>query len=328
MREPGGGRADGRHGVEVGRERSGREPGTGERADRRGTLAVLAAAACYATLPILVKLALAAGARIWPLVAWRFLIGSALVWLYIALGRRPLPPAAAAPALLGLGALYACNALAYLVGLQWVPAATASLLFYSYPAVVVLLAAVFLRERLGRRRLLALLLALSGCGLTAGAGIHGGQPRGIALILAGVALISAFILLSHAVLRRLPTLGATAVSLTATAAVAAAAATATGGFGLGGGSGTALLAVLLGLLATALPIPLFLAGIQAVGPGRAVILSTVEPVLTVVLAAALLGETIAAGQVAGGALIVAAVVWLRTERPLPESERPAPLESP
>lgn len=297
------------------------------RPELRGTLAVLASAACYSTLAILVKLGLAAGAHIIPLVAWRFLIGTVLVWAFVGVTRRRLPPRRSVPALLGLGAIYAGNALAALAGLIWVPAATAALLFYAYPAVVVLLAALFLAEPLTARRGTALALALAGCALTAGTGIHGGAPIGVFLILLGVALVSAFILLSHPVYRELPALGSTAFVLTSTAALTTGAALATGGLGLEGGATTAWVALLLGTVGTAIPIPLFLAGVKLVGPGKAAILSTIEPAITVLLAAAILGEALAPGQLLGGALILSAVLWLRAERPLPRAEGPPPIET-
>lgn len=297
------------------------------RPELRGTLAVLASAACYSTLAILVKLGLASGAHIVPLVAWRFLIGATLVWAFLGLTRRRLPPRRSVPALLGLGAIYAGTALAALTGLIWVPAATAALLFYAYPAVVVLLAALFLKEHLTARRGTALALALTGCALTAGMGTHGGEPIGILLILVGVALVSAFILLSHPVYRELPALGSTAFVLTSTAFLTAAAALLTGGLALDGGTPTLVVAVLLGTVGTAIPIPLFLAGVKLVGPGKAAIYSTIEPVITVLLAAAILGEPLAVGQLLGGALILSAVLWLRAERPLPEAEKPPPVET-
>ena len=54
----------------------------------------------------------------------------------------------------------------------------------------------------------------------------------------------------------------------------------------------------------------FFAGLKRIGPTRASTLSTVEPAVTVALAAIFLGERIAPMQMAGGALILAAVVLL------------------
>lgn len=296
------------------------------RPELRGTLAVLASAACYSSLAICVKLALGDGARILPLVAWRFLVGAGLLWGFLALTSPRLPPRRALPALLALGVLYAGDALAALGGLVWVPAATAALIFYTYPAMVVLLAAVFLDEKLTARRGTALGLALLGCMLTAGAGLQGGEPIGIALILTGAFLLSVFIVASHPVYQELPALGSTAVVLLATAVVTVAVALATGGLGLGGGSRSVAMALLLGIVGTAIPIPLFLAGVKLIGAGKAAIYSTVEPIFTVSMAALVLGEPLVAVQLGGGALILAGVVWLRSERPLPGAEEPPAVE--
>jgi drug/metabolite transporter (DMT)-like permease len=66
-------------------------------------------------------------------------------------------------------------------------------------------------------------------------------------------------------------------------------------------------------------IALFFAGLRRVGPTAASILSTLEPVVTVVLASAAFGEGLGPAQMAGGALVLAAAVVVRTpaRRPVP-----------
>ena len=121
--------------------------------ERIGVLAIVASAAGYGFVAVLLKLALEAGARPLPLAAWRFVIAAVAVWLLLTFRRRPLPSRGALPGLLGLGALYSMDALLFTVALQWVAASTATLVFYAYPVAVVLLAAAFLSEPLTRRRL-------------------------------------------------------------------------------------------------------------------------------------------------------------------------------
>ena len=70
----------------------------------------------------------------------------------------------------------------------------------------------------------------------------------------------------------------------------------------------------IALVSTVAAITLFFAGLERIGPVRASTLSTVEPLFTVALAAIVLGETIAPVQLAGGALILAAVVVLARAR--------------
>jgi drug/metabolite transporter (DMT)-like permease len=110
--------------------------------------------------------------------------------------------------------------------------------------------------------------------------------------------------------------------------ILAAVAIAFGDLALGGGTRGLLLVITLSMISTALPITLFLVGIRHIGAGRAAVLSTVEPLVTVILAALLLDERIGLVQYVGGALILTGILWLRSERPLPAREAPTPFDSP
>lgn len=295
--------------------------------EQKGTLAVLVSAVGYGFLAVLAKLALEAGAGVVPLATWRFVLAAGLVWAMLAASRRPVPRRDAWPALTGLGALYAVNALAFLSALQWIPASTATLVFYAYPVVVVLLAGVLLGERFGARKASGTALAVAGCALTAGLAA-GGDRRGIALVLLAMASLSVYIVSGRRLLPQHPARGSAAIVVSATALVFLVLAGASGQLALGGGRRALGLVALLALVSTALPITLFVAGLQRIGAGRAAIYSTVEPVVTVIAAWLLLGERIGTLQYAGGALILAGVLWLRLERPLPPSEEPTPLDAP
>ncbi|HET6311480.1 MAG TPA: EamA family transporter, partial [Candidatus Nitrosotalea sp.] len=76
------------------------------------------------------------------------------------------------------------------------------------------------------------------------------------------------------------------------------------------------------LFPTMLAISLFMAGLPRVGAARAALLSTVEPVLTVLLAVVLLGDRLSVIQVMGGVLVLLAVVLVQATylwRPGPSS---------
>jgi drug/metabolite transporter (DMT)-like permease len=71
------------------------------------------------------------------------------------------------------------------------------------------------------------------------------------------------------------------------------------------------LAVLaIAIVCTVLAVAFFLAGLERLGPVRASVFSTLEPATTLVLAAALLGEQLTLLRIAGGALILGAVLLL------------------
>jgi drug/metabolite transporter (DMT)-like permease len=58
-------------------------------------------------------------------------------------------------------------------------------------------------------------------------------------------------------------------------------------------------------------ISLFLASLPRIGAARASLLSTLEPVVTVLLAAALLGDRLSPLQLLGGALVLVAVITVQ-----------------
>jgi drug/metabolite transporter (DMT)-like permease len=69
--------------------------------------------------------------------------------------------------------------------------------------------------------------------------------------------------------------------------------------------------VLIALVSTVVAVSAFFAGLRRVGPSEAAILSTFEPPVTVALAFLVLGERLTPVQLAGGALVLAAVIVLQ-----------------
>ncbi len=69
----------------------------------------------------------------------------------------------------------------------------------------------------------------------------------------------------------------------------------------------------LAVVSTVFPVFFLNAGIQKVGPARAAIIGTVEPLLTIILAALFLGERLQPIQLVGGAFILASVILLQVQ---------------
>jgi drug/metabolite transporter (DMT)-like permease len=72
-------------------------------------------------------------------------------------------------------------------------------------------------------------------------------------------------------------------------------------------------------VSTVAAIVLFFAGLRRAGPTSASILATVEPVVTVLLAFLVFGETLGALQLLGGVFVLTAVVVLSARRNLPDT---------
>ena len=79
----------------------------------------------------------------------------------------------------------------------------------------------------------------------------------------------------------------------------------------------------IAVVSTVAAVSLFFAGLKRVGPTTASILSTVEPVVTVVLAFRVFGELLGPFQLLGGAFVIAAVLVLGSYRPREATGRAA-----
>jgi drug/metabolite transporter (DMT)-like permease len=282
-----------------------------------GSVFCLASAAAFGSMAIFGKLAYDEGATVGTLLATRFVLAAALFWL-LALGRlRALRRRDVALAL-ALGAVgYGAQAGGYFTALERLDASLLSLLVYTYPVIVTGAAVALGRETGSRRTVLALVLASSGLVLVlAGASAGALDPVGTALALGTAIVYSAYILVSQGVAARVGPLALGALvctgaagSLTLGAAAAGdlhPAAVSAAGFGWLGG---------LAAVSTVAAIALFFAGLRYAGPTAASILSTLEPVVTVALAFVAFGESLGGAQLAGGALVLMAVLAVRNPNP-------------
>jgi drug/metabolite transporter (DMT)-like permease len=280
--------------------------------DGQGLLLCLLSAAGSGTLAVLGKLAYRNDIDLVTLLAGRYTLAALLFWAVVFVLRRPLPAARATAAGLVLGlTCFALQSALFFAALTRIDAALADLLIFVYPVLVTLAAVALGRERLSRRRAVALSVALTGVTLVLlGGGGVPVDPRGAALALGSAVVYSAYILASASLLRRVDPLVLAALVTTGAAA-------AFDGFGvLRGGVEPALGVRALALIAftaivpTVLVIAAFLGGVRRIGPSRASILSTVEPVVTAALAFVVFGDRLGSLQLGGAGLVLAAVILL------------------
>jgi drug/metabolite transporter (DMT)-like permease len=227
---------------------------------------------------------------------------------------------------LALGAIgYSAQAGLFFTALEHIDASLASLLLYTYPALVLCAAVTLRRERFTSRKGAALVLASGGAALVLLGGTGGGLEATGALLALGAAVTYAtYILVAESVVARIDPFHLGALVATGAAATFLLAGTAGGTLDLGGGW---IWIVAIALLSTVLPIVTFMLGLERVGASTASIVSTVEPVVTVGLAVALFGEALGPPQVLGGVLVLAAVVALQARGSSSVRRRVAPAQA-
>jgi drug/metabolite transporter (DMT)-like permease len=265
------------------------------------------------------KLAYGEGATVGTLLAVRFFLAAAMFWALLAVRREVrMPGRRDTAAGLALGACgYALQAGCYFAALERIDASLLSLLLYTFPAIVAVAAIALGRERFDTRRTAALGLASGGLVLVvAGAGAGALDPLGTALGLGAALVYSTYILVSEGIARRIRPLVLSALVCTGATGTLVAGSALLGELRPGDLTlaGWGWLAC-LGVVSTVAAISLFFAGLPRVGPTTASILATVEPLVTVVLAFLVFGELLSGVQLAGGALVVGAVLVLNARVP-------------
>ena len=264
--------------------------------------------AAFGTLLIFGRFAYSAGLNVATMMFIRFAISGVLMLAWMMFRREPLPKGKPLIILIGMGGLgYFGQAFCYMTSIQYASAGLAVLLLYLYPLFVTLLSVTFLKEKINRFTLIALALATLGAGLTANP--QGGQLPGILLAISSAVIYAIYIVVGAGVMKQVsPIQSSTVVFLSA-------------GFSFGlltlfqgaywphSASGWQAVAAII-VVATLIPVSTFLAGLKIVGPTNASLLSTLEPVVTLILSVLVLHESVSMVMLMGGVLILAAVIIL------------------
>jgi len=283
----------------------------------RGALLCLLSAAGFGTLGIFGKLAFDSGVNVSTALLVRFAIAAvafALIVKVTGRGRdfKRLPRRIVLTGLVLGGVGYSLQSGLYFGAIDRMDVSTVSLLLYTYPAFVTVAAIALGRITPSARITAALVVASAGLVLVLLAAGTGAFDAVGALCAIGASVAyTIYILVSDRVVGGIDGFVLPMLVL----------AGATFSFALVGlASGTVDLSLpaeawlwlgLMALVSTVVAVSAFFAGLRLVGPSEAAILSTFEPVVTVSLAFVVLGERLQPAQLAGGVLVLAAVILLQ-----------------
>jgi len=284
-----------------------------------GVFLILVSGSSFGALAIFARLAY--DDRVTPitLLFLRFGIASLCMLLIMWLRRIPIPRGWVLLGLALMGGIgYVGQALSYFTALTLIPAGLVALLLYLYPAIVTILAVIILKERISKWKVIALLMALGGTVLTIGP-TGGGQVLGVVFGLGAAFIYSTYILVGSRITKQVTAIQSSTVVIVSAAIVSSVLVAIKGPAFPATASGWASV-IAIALISTVLAIITFFAGLERVGPTNASTLSTVEPAVTVVLAAMVLGETVSLFRIIGGMMIILAVI-IHARSEVPTNER-------
>lgn len=250
------------------------------------------------------------------ITAIRLTTATLLLWLFSALLKQKLKIALRDlpwMALLGLASLLATT-VCYFLAIQLTSLSLAAILEYTSPAMVLVMSAIFFREKFTLPKVTALLFAIAGCVLVSGSGGDGriSLPGFLAGLGAGFSY-ALYSIIGKVILKKYPPMTVTtyAFSFAAIGAILicqpaqlihTAAEQSL--------PSLILLFLAFGLFSAVLPYNLYSAGLQNVEAGKAAIMSATEPLMATLCGFLIFHESLTIPQLLGMILILSAIILL------------------
>ena len=279
----------------------------------RATLLIVVSALSFGSISVLTVLVTRVGVPLLTAMAWRFVLGAALLLALIGLKQLRSVPRQRVVQLLLIGGIgQALITYLSLHALEYIPVGPLAFLFYTYPAWVALVAAMRRTEKLTSMRAIALTLALVGVTVIVGApSTDKLNPIGVILALVSALLYSAYLPSLEHLQQGIPALASTFLLVVGAAFTFVVAALVAGELYLPAAVPVWSNIVLLALVSTVIAFSALIKGLSVLGPVRTAIVATVEPFFTAMLGVAVLGNQLTVTTLLGGVLIAAAVLLIQ-----------------
>jgi drug/metabolite transporter (DMT)-like permease len=281
-----------------------------------GIFYIIISAASFGAMAIFANIAYESGANPVTVLFLRFSIASfiMLAWIFIKRAKFSFPPGKILLILILMGFFgYGGQSFCFFSALTYIPSGTVAILLYLHPALVTGLSFLVLNQKITMYEMCALVLALSGTVCVVGFKA-GGEIIGYIFGVGAAFIYSVYIITGTKALNKTDAFVSSAVIITSAAILyssiifyqgPAFPETITGW--------TA--AFMIAIVSTIIAIVTFFAGLKKLGPVHASMLSTIEPVVTVLLAWLFLGDLLGMLQITGGCMVLAASILLARKQP-------------
>lgn len=282
-----------------------------------GALLAVGAASAFGTMAVLGKLAYRAGLTAEQLLSLRSLVAAAGLGTIATISVGGWRSASRRTILLSLalGVLMAGQSYCFFLALETLDASFVQCVLFTYPAFVALGARFVLGRRISPRTLAAIVLGIVGvvC-LSAGAAVR--LDVALALAITAPILFATYLLTADHTVRGASPLAAGAVTLASAGALMAIVSTVNHSFALPA-SPDAWTIMLVSAVVPMAAIPALMIAMKHIGPGSTSLLGTCEPVVAMLLAVLVLGESTGPVRLVGAGCVIgtALVAW---PKPLPE----------
>ena len=282
----------------------------------KGILYIILSACAFGIMPILAKLSYRGGANTYTTLFLRFFFAAIMLLYYLkskGISLKLAKKQLILVLIIGVfGFTFTTSSL--FMSYNYISIGMASMIFYTYPSIVTLLSYVIYKEKVYPRKIISLVISLIGIYIlidirSATFNLKGVILAGIAAILYSLYVIGA----SHKEFRNINSYVLTFYISCASAVVMFLVASTTRNFNINI-SFYALVAILLiAFISTVVALMAFLEGVRIIGPSKASIFSTIEPIVGLMMGTLVLGEPISSRIIVGSIMIVMSVIILTKE---------------
>ena len=276
---------------------------------------VLTAAVMFTVSDVFGKLALEGGTDVLSLLSFRSVLGIGLIFLWLRLGE---PAAALSPTAkwisIALGVLLTANLFGLFKAIELIPVSIAILTYFIYPLLTGIMGAVTGVDRLTATGSATAVVAFCGLALIIGANPADLAAWGLVAAIASAFCRTVMLLITRATLKGADARLVTWYTLWSSMLAFVALSMLTWNWHWPYGTSGWVAFVGIGFTTTAAIFALYVSA-QRIGPFRTALFMNLEPLMTAVLSAAVLGDRMTRLQVLGGVVMIAALCFFQLRRP-------------
>ena len=275
-----------------------------------GFIFVIISSISFGLMPIFATLAYKSSLSIEVILLFRFLIAAVLMNIYVLLKKYSYPYGKTLVLLIAMGSIgYAIQSFSYFTALSLIGSSLTSILLYLYPGIVLLLSIFLLKLQIIKSEFFALLLASFGAILVIGFDIKNINFVGIMFGITAAIVYAIYILVGSKATKGINSFVASTVIISASALV----------YLVNGIANKVEIPssleqwqwiVAIAIISTIIAIVTFFAGMKIIGPVKVSMISTFEPVVTLVFSFWVLNESMDIYQIFGAVLIIMAALLL------------------
>lgn len=284
--------------------------------DLKGILYIILSGVCFGIIPILAKLAYKGGASTFTVLSLRFTFASIMLLYYIINNKISIKVSKKQfIILLLLGAVgFAGTSITLFWSYKYISAGLATNILFTHPAIVTVLSAFIYKEKLYFKKIMSLALSILGVFVLVGFKDVNFNMTGV-LFASISSLIYSFYVLGASIkeIKKLDSYVTSFYISMFCGIIMILSGISTDSLNFNMNFYSLICIILLAFISTVVALKTFMSGIKLIGPSRSSILSTIEPIVSLVLGCIILKEAINLQIIVGSVMIILSILLLAKE---------------